>query len=263
VTDTLEILNSTPTGLFLSAFLGLIWGSFFNVCIHRIPSDMPIHKGRSKCPHCSKAIPWYLNIPVLGYLYLNGKTACCKKRLSPQYPLVELGTAITFLALYVEFGFSPQWLVYSVLFGMLWIITVIDIHHRIIPDELSLPGIVVGFLACLWTGDIAWWQSLLGTLFGGGIFFAVAWGYEKYTGREGLGGGDVKLLAMLGAWFGPAAIPLIILVSTGVGSLVGLAWMATSKKNLQAALPFGPFLAAAAGIYLFWGDRLNEWLIFR
>jgi leader peptidase (prepilin peptidase) / N-methyltransferase len=146
---------------------------------------------------------------------------------------------------------------------MLWVISGIDFHHRIIPDELSLPGILLGLLAALWMGHITWWESLLGAVLGGGLFFAVAWAYEKYTQREGLGGGDVKMLAMLGAWFGPTAVPIIILLSTGAGSIIGLGWMAISKKNFQAALPFGPFLALAAGAYIFWGEQLNAWLILR
>lgn len=261
--EYIEILNTTPAGYVFAIFLGLIWGSFFNVVIYRLPVDEPVHRGRSRCSLCQKPIPWYLNVPVLGYLYLNGRTACCNKRLSPQYPLVEAGVAITFAILFAKFGASAQFVCYCVLASLLWIISVIDLHHRIIPDELSYSGIVLGLLACLWTGDIEWWHSLLGAFFGGFLFFAVAWGYERFTGREGLGGGDVKMLAMLGAWFGPQAVPLIVLLSTGVGSLVGIAWMATSKKDLQAALPFGPFLAVAGMCYLFWGEQLNALLILR
>jgi len=263
VNEFFEILNSSPIGLVLASVLGLIWGSFFNVCIHRIPIDEPIYKGRSRCPHCRKPVAWYFNIPVLGYLYLNGRTACCGKRLSPQYPIVEMGVGITFALLYLQFGASKEWISFSVLSSLLWIISGIDFHHRIIPDELSLPGIILGLLAALWMGHITWWESLLGAFLGGGLFFVVAWAYEKYTHREGLGGGDVKMLAMLGAWFGPAAVPVIILLSTGAGSIIGLGWMAFSKKNFQAALPFGPFLALAAEAYIFWGDQLNAWLILR
>jgi leader peptidase (prepilin peptidase) / N-methyltransferase len=237
--------------IFLVFFFGCLLGSFFNVVIFRLPEDKPIAKGRSVCRHCGKQVPAYLNIPLLSYALLMGKTKCCRKALSIQYPLVEASTGILFVFVFLKFGLGPQFVSYAVLCSSLLIISVIDFHHQIIPDELSLSGIVLGFLACFATGDVSWQSSLLGVLAGGGIFFSVAYLYEKLAKQEGLGGGDIKLLAMLGAWFGIESVLVLVVLSTLSGSIVGLGLMLLGKANSKAAIPFGPFLAGAALIYLF------------
>lgn len=247
--------------IFLVLFFGLIWGSFFNVVIYRLPKDESVVRGRSKCPSCKKPIPMYLNIPVLSFLMLNGRSACCRKPISIQYPLVEMATAVAFLSVYGLFGLSPALGFYALLMSYLIIISVIDLHHRIIPDELSFSGIVLGILASLVLGVPAWWSSIAGVVLGGGIFWLIAWVYQLRTGREGLGGGDIKMMGMLGAWFGIENVPLIILVSTVAGSVVGVAMILWGGKNSRAALPFGPFLAAGAVAVLFWGPQIS-YLIF-
>jgi leader peptidase (prepilin peptidase) / N-methyltransferase len=230
--------------------LGLLLGSFFNVVIFRLPEDKSIASGRSECRHCNKVVPWYLNIPIVSFLWLRGKSRCCAKPLSIQYPLVELATGVLFVLVFDTFGLTLPGFAYTVLCSYLLIISVIDFHHQIIPDELSLSGAVLGILAALFVGEISWISSLSGFLVGGGIFFSIAYLYEKFTGQEGLGGGDVKLLAMLGAWFGLESILIIVILSTVTGSLFGALLILTGKANTKAAIPFGPFLALAAVVYL-------------
>ncbi|MBI1861902.1 MAG: prepilin peptidase [Deltaproteobacteria bacterium] len=239
---------------------GLIWGSFFNVCIHRLPKEQSVLFPRSHCPNCQALIPWYLNIPVVSFLYLKGRCAQCQKSICWEYPLVEILTGVVFLLLYLRFGLSTQWVGYTVFFSGLWVSSIVDLHHQIIPDEISIGGIPVGFLYVLWSGDILWWQSLLGIVAGGGSFLAVSWVYEKITGRDGLGGGDVKLLAMIGAWLGYQAILPVIVISSAVGSLVGISLMVAKAKGMKEAIPFGPFLAAGAVVQCFWGDKIGEYL---
>lgn len=141
---------------------------------------------------------------------------------------------------------------------MLLVITVIDLHHMIIPDELSLSGILLGFISVFFTNQMVWWDSLLGAALGGGIFLAIAMLYEKMTKQEGLGGGDIKLLAMIGAWLGIQSILVVIVISSALGSVIGIGLMLFKRKNLKTAIPFGPFLAVAAFIYLIWGIPIRQ-----
>ncbi len=247
----LEALQSQPAILACFAFgLGLLLGSFYNVCIYRMPEDKPFWKGRSKCRSCRKQIPWNLNIPVFSYFLLRGKTACCKKRLSIQYPLVEFATGAMFMVIAWSYGPTIHAFCYAIFFSWLLVISVIDLHHQIIPDELSLSGIPLGFVGAFLTHDISWQSSLAGIFVGGGAFFAIAYLYEKFSGQEGLGGGDVKLLAMLGAWLGLESILILIVLSTFLGSIVGIGLIAFRNATTKAAIPFGPFLAVASVIYV-------------
>jgi leader peptidase (prepilin peptidase)/N-methyltransferase len=246
--------------LLFVGILGLIFGSFFNVVIYRLPLEMEFAKSRSCCPNCKTLIPWYLNIPVLSYLFLKGKCHHCKKTISIQYPLVEIVTSLLWVLVFLQFGLTLQTLGYWILVSYLWIITVIDYHHQIIPDELSLSGIVLGFIFCLIVKEPTWIESLIGIFIGGGSFFLIAYLYEKMTKREGLGGGDIKLLAMLGAWFGVHSILPIIVVSSLLGSIVGIFLMLLKNKNFKTAIPFGPFLAVASLIYLFFQIYIQNYL---
>jgi len=260
LSDNLQILEATPLGYIGVAILGLILGSFYNVCIVRLPAEESVVFHGSRCPKCKSAIPWYLNIPVLSYLWLRGKCQHCSSRISIQYPLVEVSTSLLFLGLYFSYGLSIRFLAYSVFSSLLLIISVIDLYHQIIPDELSLPGLILGLIACFFTHDLLWWQSLLGILVGGGIFWLIAASYEKFSGREGLGGGDIKLLGMIGAWLGVQSILLVIVISSALGSVVGLSLMALRGRDFKSAIPFGPFLAVAALVYLLQGVRLQNLL---
>lgn len=257
MTDYLEILDSTSLAQIVFGVLGLVAGSFFNVCILRIPTEQPLAFERSKCPKCGYLIPWYLNIPLVSYFLLRGRCQNCKKPISIQYPLVEGTTALLFIGLYQHFGLNARFAGAVVFASLLLIISVIDLYHQIIPDELSLPGIIVGFLFSFLVPEPTWLESLIGVLLGGGVFFAVAALYEKFTHREGLGGGDVKLLAMIGAWLGVKSIFPVIILSSAVGAAVGILLMLIKKKDFKTAIPFGPFLALSAMFYLLFGAEIN------
>lgn len=259
-----EFLIANADSVWISGavfILGLIFGSFFNVCIYRLPLELSVAKGRSFCPSCQGLIPWFANIPVASYLALRGKCRTCEAKISLQYPLVELTTGLLFVLLWRFFGPSWHFISYVTFCSALLVITIIDLHHRIIPDEISLSGIVVGFLFVFPTGDISWSDSLLGILLGGGVFLLIAWTYEKMTKQEGLGGGDIKLLAMIGAWLGYQSLLTVILVSSCVGSVVGILTMLIQKKDMKTAIPFGPFLALGALVYLFLGDIVSAVLL--
>jgi leader peptidase (prepilin peptidase)/N-methyltransferase len=247
-------------GLMVFLF-GLAIGSFFNVCIYRIPREESVVSPPSRCPSCGRQISWWQNIPVLSYLFLRGRCHFCKEPISPRYMLVELLTGILYLAVYLHSGWQPATICWLVFVSLLIPITFIDLDHQIIPDRFSLSGIVLGFLGSLAGWTVPWGESALGIVVGGGVLWLIAEGYYRLTGRDGMGGGDVKLLAMIGAFLGVKSLLLIILVSSLVGSVVGVSLMLINKKNSQFAIPFGPFLAFGALIYLFWGPPLISWYL--
>jgi leader peptidase (prepilin peptidase)/N-methyltransferase len=247
--------------IFFSFVLGSIIGSFLNVCIYRIPAGQSIVSPASRCPHCHAPIRWYQNVPVLSYLLLGGKCASCKMRISPRYPMVEALTGLLFVLVFYHFGVQGASLVYWLFAAALVTITFIDLDHQIIPDVISLPGIAVGFLCSFAVPWITWTDSLLGILVGGGSLYLVAVGYELLTRKEGMGGGDIKLLAMIGAFLGWKAILPIVFISSFMGTLVGVPLMLIKKADGKLAIPFGPFLAAAALFYLFWGPGLIRWYL--
>ncbi len=256
---TLILANLPPYLIPLLIFsFGLLWGSFFNVCIVRLPKDESVIWGRSACPSCKSLIPWFCNIPLFSYMGLKGKCKDCKQPISIEYPLIELFSGLMFVGLFLYFGESKEFLSSLVFCSSLLVISVIDLHHQIIPDEISLPGILVGFLFSLWVGNISWIESLLGILLGGGSFLLIAWGYEKISKREGLGGGDIKLLGMIGAWLGVQSLLVVIVLSSLLGSIIGIAIMIFHKKDFKTAIPFGPFLAFGAIVYLFFGNELRN-----
>ena len=242
-------------------FLGAVVGSFLNVCIYRIPRSLSIVFPGSQCPNCKAHIAFYDNIPVLSYLILKGKCRHCHTPISLKYPLVEVMNAVLYLLVYLKFGFTFSTLVYFIFVSMLIVVSFIDLDFRIIPDGLSLSGIVLGFLSSLFILKLTWLQSLLGILIGGGILLCVALIYEKITHKEGMGGGDVKLLAMIGAFTGWQGIPFVILVSSLVGAIVGIVFIVLTKKDTKFAIPFGPFLSFAAILYIFFGPQLIRWYL--
>jgi len=250
----------TPQVVFpVFAFLfGAAVGSFLNVCIYRLPEDKSIISPGSHCPQCLKPIRYYDNIPLLSYLLLRGKCRFCGSRISPQYWIVELLTASFSVLLFLLYP-VVEYLIYFALFCSLVVITFIDLKHQIIPDVISIPGIGAGFLASLVLPRITWVDSLLGIALGGGILYAVAMGYYLITKTEGMGGGDIKLLAMIGAFLGAQAVVVTIFVSAFVGSVVGVAMMAFRGKGRKYAIPYGPFLALGAVISLFWAESLVAW----
>ena len=248
--------------LLASVFVfGAVIGSFLNVCIYRIPAGESIVTPGSRCPECGTAIRWHQNVPILSYLALGGKCAGCKASISIRYPLVEALTGFIFMLVFFHFSIHPATLVYWLFGAALIVITFIDVDHQIIPDVISLPGILIGFICSFAIPWISWVDSLLGIVVGGGSLFLVAAAYELLTKKEGMGGGDIKFLAMIGAFLGWKAVLPIIFISSLLGSLVGVPLMFIRKADGKLAIPFGPFLAAGALFYLFWGPPLIRWYL--
>ena len=243
--------------MILFAFIfGLVVGSFLNVCIHRIPLKQSIVRPSSACPNCGHKIRFYDNIPLLSYLILLGRCRYCGQRISVQYFLVELITGLLSAALITRFGLGYNYLALFAFTSALVVITFIDLKHQLIPDVISIPGIILGFLASLFILPITWVESLIGILVGGGCFYLIAIFFEKIKKREGMGGGDIKLLAMIGAWLGWPGLPFIILISSLTGLLLGGGSLLLSRRGFQSRIPFGPFLALGALIYLFFGKEI-------
>jgi leader peptidase (prepilin peptidase) / N-methyltransferase len=240
---------------------GLITGSFLNVCIYRLPRSKSIVYPGSMCTQCQTSIPWYDNVPVFSYLWLKGKCRVCKTPISFRYPMIEILSGLMAAALFLKFGFSLETPVYFLFISSLLVVTFIDIDHRIIPDSISLPGIVVFFAVSFFLPGITYVDSIIGILAGGGALFAIAWGYTAITGKEGMGGGDIKLLAMIGAAIGWKGVIFTIFVSSTVGSLIGIIVMLFSDKNMKMAIPFGPFLSMGAMAHVFFGQELMSWYL--
>ena len=249
-----------PYYLFVFIF-GTVVGSFLNVCICRIPHDESVVFPASHCPKCGYRLPFYDNVPIISYLLLGGKCRSCRAPISWQYPLVELLNGILALLLFLKFGPTSLFLVLFCFCCAMVVITFIDLEHQIIPDSISLPGIVAGFVISFFFPTHGWLNSLLGILAGGGSLYLVAASYHLLTGKEGMGGGDIKLLAMMGAFFGWKSIPFIIFVSSLAGSVIGIVVMLARKKDAKLAIPFGPFLAFGAILYIFAGKQLINWYL--
>jgi leader peptidase (prepilin peptidase) / N-methyltransferase len=250
-------MMTAPVFLIFSAVFGAIVGSFLNVVILRLPDDrQSIVYPASHCPRCSSPLHWYENIPIISYLLLRGRCSHCQERISLQYPLVELMMAVLAAALMYKFQLSVAAAGYFLFCAALLVIIVIDIHHQIIPDVISLPGIILGVVFSFISPTVTWQSSLIGVLVGGGILYAVAFFYYLLRKVDGLGGGDIKLLAMIGAWLGWQSLPFVIFASSFSGSVVGLIAMFYQKKGGQTRIPFGPFLSLAALIYTFYSEKI-------
>jgi leader peptidase (prepilin peptidase)/N-methyltransferase len=245
----------------LAGLLGLVLGSFFNVCIYRLPREESIVWPGSHCPQCRHALAPWDNIPLVSFLLLRGSCRYCRQPISTRYPLVELLTAGLMVSLAWRFGFSWAFLQFAVLAGALLVVTFIDLEHQIIPDVISIPGLLVGLGLSVLTGNPGWKSSLIGLLVGGGLLYLLAAGYEILTKREGMGGGDIKLLAMIGAFLGWTGVLVTVILAAVVGSILGIALILFWKKGRTHALPFGPFLSLGALIHLFWGPELIAWYL--
>ena len=255
-------MQAIPIELIIIGFaFGLCVGSFLNVCIYRIPESKSIVYPGSMCPSCGKHIRFYDNIPLLSYLALKGRCRNCRTPISIRYPLIEILSAVLAAAVLLKYGLTLEAAVTYGFVAVLIVITFIDIDHRIIPDVISLPGIAVFFLAALLLPSLTWLDSLIGIVAGGGSLFLVAWLYHLITRKEGMGGGDIKLLAMIGAMIGWKGVLFTIFVSSATGTLVGLMVMLVKRQNMKLAVPFGPFLAFGAVAYLFYGPQVIEWYL--
>lgn len=244
--------------LLFSFVLGAVIGSFLNVCIYRIPAGESIVTPRSRCQSCKKQIVWYHNIPIVSWLLLRGQCAYCGARVSVRYALVELLTGIMFAFTLWHFGPYPHLPLIWVFCSALIAITFIDLDHQIIPDVISLPGIAFGFVCSFLVPWGSWTDSLLGIVIGYGSLYVVAIGYHLLTGKDGMGGGDLKLLAMIGAFLGWKAVLPVIFFSSLVGSLVGVPMAIIGGKGRGMMLPFGPFLAGGGLVFFFWGPQIIQ-----
>ncbi len=239
---------------------GMCIGSFLNVCIYRLPESKSIaDPPRSICPSCKSHIRFYDNIPVLSYIWLKGRCRDCDAPISFRYPLVEMMSGSFAVGLLLTFGLSLESLVYFVFISSLLIITFIDLDHKIIPDIISLPGIPIGLVASFALPTITFKASALGLLIGGGSLWFVAWAYNLIAHRDGMGGGDIKLLAMMGTIIGWKGVIFTIFTSSVVGSCVGITMMLIKGKNMKFAIPFGPFLSIGAIAYVFFGSQFIAW----
>ncbi len=236
---------------------GLIIGSFLNVVIYRVPRPIRFLGHRSVCPSCDHQLKWYHNIPVFSWLALRARCAYCKAPISGRYPLVELLTAGLFVLLAWRFGMTWQFAAYAVLGAMLIVIFFIDLDFQIIPDVISLPGIIVGLAFSFAPGGIGILDSFIGVLVGGGSLWGVAILGDWLFKKDSMGGGDIKMAAMLGAFLGWQKVLFIFIASACIGLVVSVALMAVSAKLRQErVVPFGPFLATAAVLAMVYGDRL-------
>jgi leader peptidase (prepilin peptidase)/N-methyltransferase len=236
---------------------GLIIGSFLNVCIHRLPLGESLVWPASRCPRCKTALKPYDNIPVIGYLMLKGRCRSCGNPIAGRYPLVELLTMGVFVAAYLLY---PLPLMFQrIAFGCAMIVLFfIDLEHHRLPNEITLPGIAIGF-ACSFFMPPGWVSSLIGILAGGGTLWLVGWLWFVLRHEEGMGFGDVKMLAMIGAFLGWELMLATLFVSTILGSLIGVGLIVAQKGNLKTALPFGCFLALAAILACVAGDPAVRW----
>jgi leader peptidase (prepilin peptidase)/N-methyltransferase len=251
-----------PVDLVAIAFgiVGLMVGSFLNVCIHRVPHRQSVVFPRSRCGSCERPLAWYENIPVVSYLALRGRCRTCRARISLQYPIVELLTAAMFVVQYEVVGLSPL-LAVRILFGcVLIVLFAIDLEHQLLPNVITLPALAVGLAASVVLPP-GLRDALIGALVGGGVLFLIAEVYFRLRHEEGMGMGDVKMLAMIGAFLGwKLTILTLILASLG-GSVVGIVLLITQRGTLKAAIPFGTFLAAGALVASLYGDPLVAWYL--
>ena len=246
----------------LAAVTGLVIGSFLNVIIYRVPRKIGFVAGSSRCPHCSEPLRWFHNIPVLSFLVLRGKCATCSQRISFRYPLVELLNAGFYLYCYWHLGISVQSIALAVLSSALLVIFFIDLDFQIIPDSITLPGMIVGLAVSLGPDGLGIVNSLIGLVVGGGALYAIAMLGDWLFKKESMGGGDIKMAAMLGAFLGWEKILLVFISSAVIGVVVTLALMFFSARlRRERLVPFGPFLSAAAGLVLVAGDQIIDFYI--
>jgi leader peptidase (prepilin peptidase)/N-methyltransferase len=241
------------------AIFGAIVGSFLNVCIHRLPRGESIVWPGSHCPACGAAIAWNDNVPVLSYLLLRGRCRTCRAPIAMRYPLVETANAAGYVTILWVFGATWTAILYCVLFSGLLVVAGTDLTHKIIPNVVTVPGIVLGLLGAATVLPLGPVNALLGVLFGGGILWALAWASPYLFGKEGMGGGDIKLLAMIGAFLGWKPALLTIMIGSLSGSVIGISLIAFGLMKREDYIPFGPYLVFGALVSMFFGQPLLDW----
>lgn len=244
-----------------SLVIGLISGSFLNVCIYRVPREESLVYPGSHCPNCGAPIRAYDNIPILSYLLLKGRCRRCQKRISLRYPLVEALTGLMALALAARYGWGPEAPIFFVFSCSLITVSFIDLDYQIIPNQITYPGIPLGVCASFVLPEVSLQDSIIGVGLGGGILWLVAVLFRWLRKKEGMGFGDVKLLAMIGAFLGWRAVLLTLVLSSFVGAVAGYVALRLSGKDVREPIPFGPFLALGALVYMLGGDELVRWYL--
>ena len=256
------LAEATPAvALGAVCLLGLVVGSFLNVVIARLPERRSLWRPRSACPRCGTPIAWYDNLPLLSFALLRGRCRACAMSISWRYPVVEALTGAAFLTAYAAFGPTARFVVAAALLAALIAITAIDLQLQIIPNAITLPGIVAGVLANLGTGAVSWRDAVIGVLVGGGVFVAIILGYALVFREEGMGLGDAKLGAMLGAFLGWWALFFSLFVAVTVGGVLAIVLLATGLRGRKDPIPFGPFLALGGATGLFWGEKVVAWYL--
>ena len=265
----------------LAGIIGLLVGSFLNVVIYRLPIIMQrewrkdcieylqmeaekegepfnLSLPLSRCPRCQSPIKAYQNIPVISYIFLKGQCANCKNPISLRYPLIEAFTAITSIIVAWHFGYTPQAAFALVLTWVLIALSFIDIDHQLLPDSITLPVLWIGLALSLFDVYTDTQASIIGAIAGYMVLWTIYQGFKLVTGKEGMGYGDFKLLALFGAWLGWQTLPLIILLSSLVGAVIGITMIIFAKRDHNIPIPFGPYLAAAGWLALLWGNDINR-----
>lgn len=251
-----------PSAFAVLAAAGLAAGSFLNVCIHRLPRGESVVAPSSRCPACRRRLRWFENVPVASWVALRGRCRTCRAALSPAYPLVEAGTALVFVLQYAQLGWQPLLAVRLLFAASMIVLGVIDLRHRILPNVITLPGVGVGFACSLWW-EPGWSASAAGAVAGWALLRAVAEAWFRLRGYEGMGLGDAKMLAMIGAFLGWPHMLVTLLVASLSGAVVGAVMVAASRDNLKYALPFGSFLAFAALLATQAAGPLIDWYVGR
>jgi len=242
--------------------LGALWGSFANVCILRLPLDKGVVTGRSFCPNCKKLIIWKDNIPIISFLLLKGKCRQCKKPISFQYTLVEILSLLSFLLIYYLYGISITTLLLIILALIFIIIFFIDLKHFIIPNTLTFPLMILGFIKSfipnldeIFPNYI---DSLIGGLFGYGIIWSIIFFYKQVRKKDGMGLGDAKLFAVIGFWFGWISIPFVIFLSSIIALLSVIPDLIKNSKKMTTQIPFGPYIIIGTLVYLFFENNFRS-----
>ncbi len=244
----------------IAAAFGLIVGSFLNVVIYRLPRGTSVVWPASACGGCQRQLRWFENIPLVSWAVLGGKCARCRAPISIQYPLVEATTAVLFVVVAAMTPLGPLLAARLLFVCLLVVLFGIDLEHQILPNVITLPGIAVG-LAFSLLGPPGWQASLLGALLGGGVLYAIAAGYYAVRKEEGLGMGDVKMLAMIGAFLGWQAVLLTLVLASLSGAVIGVAMIALQRGSMKYALPFGTFLALGALVAMLTGQPIIDWYV--
>lgn len=277
-----DLLVQSPFWSFLvAALLGLILGSFFNVVIARLPRMMELQWQReiadasgkpapaanpfnlavpgSHCPSCKTAVAGYDNIPVLSWLLLRGRCRHCKTKISAQYPLIEICSAVIPVFCLAFFGMNTLALAYTLLLWFLLILSVIDLKHMLLPDQLTLPLLWLGLLGAITVLPVSPQSAIIGAVAGYLFLWALYWVFKLLTGKEGMGYGDFKLLAALGAWLGWQQLPLILLLASAAGAVIGISLLLVKRQQQGVPMPFGPFLVIGAVVTLLFGEQIYLW----